>query len=244
MIGSLRTNRQPRNCAGVRLLIDRYIKLRLHGSQFNFVDAFAAFRDWEIQNPDEASEFTQGLEKEAVTEFAKNPITANLVRDLAFAYFRPEQFPSHSALIEQLLYNPGGAREKLAEPGKTGGAREREESDRVGAQGIDWRYHKSRCSPKSCLMLLFGNKLLHSAIWNHGITPKYTYTVTTPHDTSGNAESVGNAFPNAQILVDIPKQEGKGKPTFWYQVVPMVNGVKQDPIYRSSRLTNHPPAEQ
>ncbi len=119
MIGSLRTNRQPRNCAGVRLLIDRYIKLRLHGSQFNFVDAFAAFRDWEIQNPDEASEFTQGLEKEAVTEFAKNPITANLVRDLAFAYFRPEQFPSHSALIEQLLYNPRG------------GAREREDDKRV-----------------------------------------------------------------------------------------------------------------
>jgi hypothetical protein len=100
--------------------IDRYLKVRLRGSQFNFVDAFAAFRDWEIQNPDEASEFTKGLEEEAVSEFAKNPVTANLVRDLAFAYFRPEQFPSHSALIEQLLYNPRG------------GAREREESDRVG----------------------------------------------------------------------------------------------------------------
>ena len=34
--------------------------------------------------------------------------------------FRPEQFPSHSALIEQLLFNPRG------------GVREREESDRVG----------------------------------------------------------------------------------------------------------------
>ena len=111
--------------------IDRYLKVRLRGSQFNFVDAFAAFRDWEIQNPDEASEFTQGLEEEAVTEFAKNPVTANLIRDLAFAYFRPEQFPSHSALIEQLLYNPRG------------GAREREESDRVGKLtprlGSRWR---------------------------------------------------------------------------------------------------------
>jgi type IV secretory pathway VirB4 component len=43
-----------------------------------------------------------------------------LVRDLAFAYFRPEQFPTHSALVEQMLYNPRGS------------AREREESDRVG----------------------------------------------------------------------------------------------------------------
>ncbi len=89
-------------------------------SQYNFVDAFAAFRDWEVQNPDEASELSHGLEEEMIVEFAKNPGTANLVRDLAFAYFRAEQFPSHSALIEQLLYNPRG------------GAREREESDRVG----------------------------------------------------------------------------------------------------------------
>jgi hypothetical protein len=42
------------------------------------------------------------------------------VRDLAFAYFRPDQFPTHSALVEQLLYN------------RRGGLKEREESDRVG----------------------------------------------------------------------------------------------------------------
>ena len=51
---------------------------------------------------------------------AKNPATANLVRDLAFASFRPDQFPTHSGLVEQLLYNPHG------------GVQEREESDRVG----------------------------------------------------------------------------------------------------------------
>jgi len=75
--------------------IDRYLTLRLRGSQMNFVDAFAAFRDWELQHPDEASNFIQELSEEAVSEFAKNPGTANFVRDLAFAYFRPEQFPSH-----------------------------------------------------------------------------------------------------------------------------------------------------
>ena len=42
------------------------------------------------------------------------------MRDLAFAYFRPDQFPTHSGLVEQLLYSPRG------------GLREREESDRVG----------------------------------------------------------------------------------------------------------------
>jgi type IV secretion system protein TrbE len=90
------------------------------GSQLNFVDAFAAFRDWEVQNPEEASRILEELSEAAVAELAKNPTTTNFVRDLAFAYFRPEQFPSHSALIEQLLFNPRG------------GAREREESDRVG----------------------------------------------------------------------------------------------------------------
>jgi type IV secretion system protein TrbE len=100
--------------------IDRYLKLRLRGAQSNFVDAFAAFRDWERQSPDEAADFIQELSEEAVADFAKNPGTANFVRDLAFAYFRPAQFPSHSALVEQLLFNPRG------------GAREREESDRVG----------------------------------------------------------------------------------------------------------------
>src|ERR1700761_4043151 len=100
--------------------IDRYLKLKLPGSQLNFVDAFAAFRDWELENPEAASNFVQELPEEAGVEVAKNPATANFVRDLAFAYFRPEQFPSHSALIEQLLFNPRG------------GAREREESDRIG----------------------------------------------------------------------------------------------------------------
>jgi hypothetical protein len=100
--------------------IDRYLRSRMKSSQFNFVDAFTAFRDWESRSPDEAQSFIQGLEEQAVAEFAKNPATANLVRDLAFAYFRPDQFPTHSGLVEQLLYSPRG------------GFREREESDRVG----------------------------------------------------------------------------------------------------------------
>ena len=100
--------------------IEKYLRVRMRASQFNFSDAFAAFRDWEAQNPDEAEQFIQGLTEEGVTEFAKSHLTANHVRDLAFAYFRPDQFPTHSALVEQLLYN------------RRGGLKEREESDRVG----------------------------------------------------------------------------------------------------------------
>jgi type IV secretion system protein TrbE len=106
--------------------IDRYLRLKMHGSQNSFLEAFAQFRDWEIANPDESYEFIRQSEEAEVAEFAKNPGTANYVRDLAFAYFRPDQFPTHSALVEQLLYSPRG------------GAREREESDRVGKLLRGW----------------------------------------------------------------------------------------------------------
>ena len=79
--------------------VDRYLRTKLKSPHLNFVDAFAAFRDWEAQSPDDARSFIQELGEEAVAEFARNPATASLVRDLAFAYFRPEQFPTHCALV-------------------------------------------------------------------------------------------------------------------------------------------------
>jgi type IV secretion system protein TrbE len=100
--------------------IDKYLQTRMKSSQFNYVDAFAAFRDWEKNNPDEAQSFVHSLPETEVSDFDKNPATSNYVRDLAYAYFRPEQFPTHSALVELLLYN------------QRGGERERQESERVG----------------------------------------------------------------------------------------------------------------
>jgi len=106
--------------------IEKIRSVRMRGSQLNFVDAFAAFRDWEESKPDDVAEFIGSLDEESVAEFVKNPSTANLVRDLAFAYLRREQFPTHSALVEQILYN------------QRGGIREREESDRVGKLLRSW----------------------------------------------------------------------------------------------------------
>ena len=67
--------------------IEKFRSVRMRGSQLNFVDAFAAFRDWEESKPDDVAEFIGSLDEESVAEFVKNPSTANLVRDLAFAYF-------------------------------------------------------------------------------------------------------------------------------------------------------------
>ncbi len=112
--------------------IDRYLRTKMRSSQFNFVDAFAAFRDWEKACADEAHVFLQSQDENEVAEFAKNPATASLVRDLAFAYFRPEQFPTHNALVEQLLYS------------SSGGERDRQETDRVGKLLRAWSRHGER----------------------------------------------------------------------------------------------------
>src|SRR5215469_14686833 len=106
--------------------IEKFRSVQMRGSQLNFVDAFVAFRDWEESKPEEVAQFIDALDEEDVAEFTKSPSTANLVRDLAFAYLRREQFPTHSALVEQILYNQGG------------GIREREESDRVGKLLRSW----------------------------------------------------------------------------------------------------------
>jgi hypothetical protein len=106
--------------------IEKFRNVQTRGSQLNFVDAFAAFRDWEESKPDDVAQFIDSLDEESVAEFAKSPSTANLVRDLAFAYLRREQFPTHSALVDQILYN------------QRGGIREREESDRVGKLLRSW----------------------------------------------------------------------------------------------------------
>jgi hypothetical protein len=106
--------------------IDKYLRIRMKGVHFGFDDAFAAFRDWQQRNPDEAKSFVEDLGEETVSEFAKNRTTERLVRDLAFSAFTSAQFPTHSALVEQLLYNPRG------------GLREKEESDRVGKLLRSW----------------------------------------------------------------------------------------------------------
>ena len=101
--------------------IDRYLKLKLPRIAIEFRRCFrrvSRLGTDRIRTRHRIS--SRSCRKRRWLNSPRIPRTANFVRDLAFAYFRPEQFPSHSALIEQLLFNPRG------------GAREREESDRIG----------------------------------------------------------------------------------------------------------------
>ena len=68
------------------------------------LEAFCDLRDRLAANQDEALAFVAGLSEEAITRFAQQPETERLVAHTACAFFAPEDFPTHSALVELLAY--------------------------------------------------------------------------------------------------------------------------------------------
>jgi hypothetical protein len=81
--------------------IYRYLTQRMKNG--SFLEAFVALRDWELQEPDEAQNFIRQAKEDEIAHFVQAVATRHLARDLAFAYFRPQDFPTHSALTELFL---------------------------------------------------------------------------------------------------------------------------------------------
>ncbi len=68
------------------------------------LDVYCDLRDRLAGKDDEALSFVAGLPEEAVTRFAQAPETERLVAHTACAFFTPEDYPTHSALVELLAY--------------------------------------------------------------------------------------------------------------------------------------------
>ena len=68
------------------------------------LDSFAELRDRLNANHDEAQQFMAALTEAEVTRFAQDPATDRLVAQTACAGFKPEDFPTHAALVELLAY--------------------------------------------------------------------------------------------------------------------------------------------
>jgi hypothetical protein len=68
------------------------------------LEAFADLRDRRAAHEDEALGFVARLSDDDITRFAQGPATARLVAHTACAAWRPEQFPTHSALVELLAF--------------------------------------------------------------------------------------------------------------------------------------------
>ncbi len=73
------------------------------------LDTFADFRDWKVSHRTEAEEFLASFNEAEVLRFLKEPKTSKEVRNLAFAYFKPEEFPTHRMLQELMMLDPIGA---------------------------------------------------------------------------------------------------------------------------------------
>ncbi|MBC2592847.1 hypothetical protein H5P28_01105 [Ruficoccus amylovorans] len=85
----------------------------------SFVEAFSLFRELLKAEDDEALEFYDTIPSERIVQFAKHADTSDYVKDTAFAYFKPEDYPVHSQLIELMRfgrssYHPKAEMDELA----------------------------------------------------------------------------------------------------------------------------------
>ncbi len=64
------------------------------------LDAFVDFRDWQSAEPDAARASLDAICEEDVLRFLKEPASQRAVRNLAFAYFTPSEYPTHRMLQE------------------------------------------------------------------------------------------------------------------------------------------------
>jgi hypothetical protein len=80
------------------------------------LETFADFRDWKAAHPAEAEEYQHQFDEAAVLKFLKDPRTSKEVRNLAFAHFTPDEFPTHRMLQELMMLDPmGGERDQIME---------------------------------------------------------------------------------------------------------------------------------
>jgi hypothetical protein len=80
------------------------------------LETFADFRDWRSAHSDEAQSFLARFSEDETLRFLKDPKTSKEVRNLAYALFTPEEFPTHRMLQELMMLDPVGAeREQIME---------------------------------------------------------------------------------------------------------------------------------
>jgi type IV secretion system protein TrbE len=66
------------------------------------IDTFVDFRDRQRSHPDQATARLSEISEEEALRFLKEPDTRREVRNLAFAYFAPKEYPTHRMLQELL----------------------------------------------------------------------------------------------------------------------------------------------
>ena len=73
------------------------------------LETFADFRDWSTNQPDAGQAYLAQFDEATALKFLKDPKTSKEVRNLSFAYFTPDEFPTHRMLQELMMLDPMGA---------------------------------------------------------------------------------------------------------------------------------------
>ncbi|MCB1103396.1 MAG: hypothetical protein H7A44_08540 [Opitutaceae bacterium] len=68
------------------------------------LEAFAEFRDRRVGGDDQAQSLWDSLTEQDLTTFGQNPATEHLVSQTACALFKPEDHPTHGALVDLLAH--------------------------------------------------------------------------------------------------------------------------------------------
>jgi type IV secretion system protein TrbE len=90
------------------LTLNRYRKEKMPPGS-TLLEAFSDFRDWHKSHGDEAAAYEQAPNEAEVLRFLKEPTTAKEVRNVAFAFFAAEEYPTHQMLQELMYLDAGGA---------------------------------------------------------------------------------------------------------------------------------------
>ncbi|MEZ0300011.1 MAG: VirB4 family type IV secretion system protein [Candidatus Methylacidiphilales bacterium] len=70
-----------------------------------FLEAFADFRDRLSGQDSQALELHHSISEEEITKFTKEPTTERLVMSMAYSAFKPDEYPTHSALVDLLFFS-------------------------------------------------------------------------------------------------------------------------------------------
>ena len=69
----------------------------------SLIDAFLEFKEYKEEKPDEYQQTLSKISSEQITRFVKGAESSEIVRNFAFAWFEPEDFPTHCELQELML---------------------------------------------------------------------------------------------------------------------------------------------
>jgi type IV secretion system protein TrbE len=88
------------------MLIHRTQQAATDGNQpLSVLELFADLRELQATDPTQLRDTLDRFALNQLTAFARQPQSAQLVRDLGLAFLRPEAFPIHTSLVETMLYN-------------------------------------------------------------------------------------------------------------------------------------------